>query len=187
MTSAMPPMRIAVYGPESTGKTSLAAALAEHFREPWSSEYVRAYWDGHGGKIVADDLAEIARGQIDNEEAAAAEARRIVFCDTELLTCVLWDDLLFPGACPDWVRQEANRRARRFALYLFCDTDLPFEADPQRCFPDENGRKMCRRLWYDTLAERSLPIALVRGSGPARFSSALAAVQDLMKKSGLHP
>lgn len=177
-----PVLRVAVFGPESTGKTSLAARLAAHFREPWSPEFVREFWDQQRGKIEAADLDRIARGQIEREEAAARLARRVVFCDTELLTCVLWDDLLFPGACPAWVREEAERRARHFALYLFCDTDLPFTPDPQRCFPDEAGRAMCRRRWHDTLTTRGLPVAEVRGSGEARFAVALAAVEAALQK-----
>jgi len=178
-TSAMPVLRIAVFGPESTGKTTLARQLAEHFSEPWSPEFVRGFWDARGGKITAGDLGAIGRGQVEAEEAAAARAGSLVFCDTELLTCVLWDDLLFPGACPAWVRSEADRRARAFALYLFCDTDLPFEPDPQRCFPDEAGRAKGRRIWREALARRGLPVAEIRGAGNARIQAAIAAVSAL--------
>jgi nicotinamide riboside kinase len=171
-----PVRRIAVFGPESTGKTTLARQLAGHFGEPWSPEFVRGFWDLRGGKITAGDLDVIGKGQIEGEEAAAAKARDLLFCDTELLTCVLWDDLLFPGACPGWVRSEADRRARAFALYLFCDTDLPFEPDPQRCFPDEAGRAKGRRIWREALAARGLPVAEIRGVGNDRFTAAVAAV-----------
>ncbi len=170
------PLRIAVYGPESTGKTTLARQLAEHFGEPWAPERVRGFWDEHAGKIAAADLDVIARGQVAGEEAAAARARRVVFCDTELLTNVIWADLLFPGQCPAWVRAEADRRCQAFALYLFCDTDQPFVPDPQRCFPDEAGRAMCRKLWRETLASRGLPCVEIRGDWAQRFQSAVAAV-----------
>src|SRR6185369_6192051 len=102
------------------------------------------------------------------EDAAAARARHVVFCDTELLTCVLWDDLLFPGACPAWVRAEADARARGVALWLFCDTDLPWSPDPQRCFPDAAGREMCRRLFREALETRGLPCVEIRGDWAAR-------------------
>jgi NadR type nicotinamide-nucleotide adenylyltransferase len=179
----MPLQRIAVFGPESTGKTTLARQLAGHFGETWAPEFVRAFWDSRGGQITAVDLDAIARGQIEGEDAAAARAKNLMFCDTELLTCVLWDDLLFPGACPAWVRSEAERRARTYALYLFCETDLPFEPDPQRCFPDEAGRAEGRRLWRETLATRGLPVVEVRGSGEARVSAAMAAVAALLRPS----
>ena len=167
--------RIAVFGPESTGKTTLAQRLAEHFGEPWSQEYVREYWDTHGGKIGPADLDAIGRGQVANEEAAAARAKRVVFCDTDLLTCVLWNDVLFPGACPDWVRREAEIRARRFSLYLFCDTDVSFAPDPQRCFPDEAGRALGRKIWREALAKRGRPCVEIRGDGSVREAAAIAA------------
>lgn len=171
--------RIAVYGPESTGKTTLAQRLAAQFGEPWAPEYVRGFWEEHAGRITAPDLDAIARGQIASEEAAAARARRVVFCDTELLTNVLWADLLFPGQCPDWVRAEADRRCRRFALYLFCDTDLPFSPDPQRCFPDEAGRAMCRQRWRETIVSRGLPCVEIRGDWAQRLATAASAVHAL--------
>lgn len=174
------PIRIAIFGAESTGKTALAAALAAHFGEPWSPEFVREFWDTHGGTITAADLDAIARGQIANEDATAARARRVVFHDTELLTCVLWDDLLFPEKCPPWVRAAAERRARGIALWLLCDTDLPWLPDPQRCFPDAAGRAMCRQLWRTTLEQRALPFAEITATGPERAARAIAAVERLL-------
>lgn len=175
------PLRIAVYGPESTGKTTLAQRLAEHFGEPWAPEHVRGFWDEHEGKIIAADLDAIARGQIAGEEAAAARARRVVFCDTELLTNVIWADLLFAGQCPAWVRAEADRRCQAYALFLFCDTDQPFVPDPQRCFPDAAGRAMCRKLWRETLSSRGLPCVEIRGDWEQRFRAAVAAVEACLR------
>ena len=172
--------RIAIFGTESTGKTTLAQTLAEHFGEPWAAEFVREFWDLRGGKIEAGDLGTIALGQIANEDGAETRARRAVFCDTELLTCVLWDDLLFPGKCPAWVRAEAEQRATRFALYLLCDTDVPFAPDPQRCFPDTAGRAMGRRLWREALESRGLPFVEIRGEWAKREAAAIAAVERML-------
>lgn len=173
------PLRIVLFGPESTGKTTLAEKLAARFAEPWVPEFVREFWDTHNGVITAADLDAIARGQVGGEDAGAARARRAVFCDTELLTCVLWDDLLFPGACPAWVRAEAERRAQSVALWLLCDTDLPWTPDPQRCFPDTAGRALCRQIWRDALTSRGLPFVEINGVWPEREARAVAAVENL--------
>lgn len=170
--------RIAIFGAESTGKSTLAERLAAHFGEPQAPEFVREFWTERAGRIEATDLDAIARGQIAAEEAAVARARRLVFCDTELLTNVLWADLLFPGECPAWVRAEAEQRSRHYALYLLCDTDLPFVPDPQRCFPDPAGRAMCRRLWRETLVTRGLPFVDIRGEAATREAVAVAAIRE---------
>ena len=170
--------RIVLSGTESTGKTQLAQRLAAHFGEPWAAEYAREYWDAHGG-IAAGDLDAIGRGQVANEDAAAARARQVVFCDTDLITCVLWNDLLFPGHCPAWVRAAADERARGVALYLLCDADVPWAPDPQRCFPDEAGRERSRRLWREALVSRGLPVVEIRGGWAERERAAIAAVGGL--------
>lgn len=182
-TKSDAPWRIAVFGTESTGKSALAAALAAHFEEPWAEEYVRQFWDEHDGRIVASDLDAIARGQIANEEAAAARARRVVFCDTELLTNVLWADLLFPGQCPPWVRTQAEQRSRQYALYLLCDTDLPWAPDPQRAFPDPADRARLRAIWREQLEARALPFVAITGQGPEREARAVTAVNRLIGAS----
>jgi nicotinamide riboside kinase len=104
----------------------------------------------------------------------------VVFYDTDLLTCTLWDDVLYPGECPPWVRAEAERRALGVALWLLCDTDVPFVPDPQRSFPDEAGRTVGRRLWRETLEQRGRPFAEIRGSWAERTATAVAAVTRIL-------
>jgi HTH-type transcriptional regulator, transcriptional repressor of NAD biosynthesis genes len=172
--------RVVLFGTESTGKTLLAQALAVHFAAPWAPEFVRDFWDTHGGKITAADLDAIARGQVANEEEVAARASRVVFCDTDLLTCTLWDDLLFPGACPRWAREEAERRAKATALYLLCAADVPFAPDPQRCFADAESREGAASIWKAALVSRRLPFVEIRGNWAKRQKTAIAAVEKIL-------
>lgn len=176
------PRQIAIFGMESTGKTALAQRLAAHFGEPWAEEFVREFWHLRDGRITGEDLGTIALGQIANEDRALAGARRAVFFDTTLLACVVWDDLLFPGDCPPWVRAEAERRARQVDLWLLCDTDLPFEPDPVRCFPDAEGRERGRRLCRDALVSRGLPLVDITGAGVEREARAIAAVEAIFPR-----
>lgn len=176
--------RVVVFGTESTGKSTLAERLAARFDEPWAEEFVREFWEIKDGKITGEDLGTIALGQMANEDHAAAAARRVVFFDTDLITCTLWNEVLFPGACPPWVRAEAEVRARGVALWLLCDTDVPFEPDPQRSFPDAEGRERGRRLWREALEQRGLAFVEIRGSWAERERAAVAAVQKLLDSAG---
>jgi NadR type nicotinamide-nucleotide adenylyltransferase len=179
------PRRIAIFGPESTGKTDLAARLAAHFRAPLVAEYAREFWDRHGA-IALGDIAGIAREQWRREDDAVRQCHLIsdihpgglVICDTEALTTVLWSDLLY-GTCPEEVRRGAETRCRNYALYLLLDTDVPFVPDPQRCFPDPADREKCRRIWRGALDRRGLPFVEIAGDWAAREQAAIAAVEQL--------
>lgn len=173
--------RVVLFGTESTGKSALAEALANHFGGTCAPEYVRSFWDRHDGVILATDLATIARGQIANEETAAASAESLVFCDTDLLMNVRWADDLFPGCCPDWVREAADQRSRGYALYLYCEPDLPWEDDPQRSFSDAATWQDSARRCLAMLEDRGLPFARVSGQGENRFEVAKQAIESMMR------
>jgi nicotinamide riboside kinase len=169
--------RIAIYGPESTGKTLLAGKLAAHFGAPLVAEYAREFWDKHG-VITLGDIPGIAHEQWRREDELAARADRLLICDTEALTTVLWSDLLY-GTCPDDIRRGAEQRCRSYALYLLLDIDVPFAPDPQRCFPDPADREKGMRIWRGALDRRHLPYELIRGDWAQREQRALAAIQKI--------
>lgn len=176
---AMRVRRVAVFGPESTGKTMLAEKLAAHFGEPCVPEYARQFWDEHGG-ITLKDIPRIAHRQAEMEDAAVARAKRVVICDTEALTTVLWSDLLY-GETPALVRMSAELRAPRYDLYLLLNTDVPWVSDPQRIFYDEAGRAKCMALWREALVSRNLCFVEIQGDWPDREAKAIAAVERLLK------
>jgi len=181
-------IRVAVVGTDSTGKSTLAQYLGRHYGAPVALEFVRGFWDAHAGRIVAEDLSEIGRGQMANEDEAEIKARRsrspLLITDTELLTNVLYADLLFPGACPDWEREEAEKRSRRYALYLLCDTDVPFVPDPQRGSDDPMRRAMMRRLFREMVISRGLPFVDICGDWAERERRAVEEIDRLLLEAG---
>jgi len=176
------PLRVAIFGPESTGKTTLAAKLAAHFAAPLVTEYAREFWDTHG-VITLEDIPAIAREQWRREDEAGSPTNRLVICDTEALTTVLWSDLLY-GTCPDDIRRGAEARAKKYALYLLLDIDVPWTSDPQRCFPDEVDRKKCRKIWHGAVERRQLPYGWIRGDWAQREQAAILAVDKIVKAPG---
>jgi nicotinamide riboside kinase len=173
------PLRIAVYGPESTGKTELATKLAAHFGEPLVAEYARERWDQQGA-LTLEDMLPVAREQWRREDEAAARAKRLVICDTDALTTMLWSDVLY-GTSPDELRRGVEKRCKQYALYLLLDIDVPFAPDPQRCFPNPDDREKAMRIWRGALDRRHLPYELIRGTWAEREQAAIVAVEKICR------
>ena len=173
------PLRIAIYGPESTGKTRLAEKLAAHLGEPLVAEYARERWDAQGA-LALEDMWPVAQEQWRREDEAATHARRLIVCDTDALTTMLWSDLLY-GTTPDALRRGAEKRCRGYALYLLLDIDVPFAPDPQRCFPDPEDREKAMRVWRGALERRGLPYVLIQGDWAERERRAIAAVEQALR------
>jgi NadR type nicotinamide-nucleotide adenylyltransferase len=173
-----PIKRIAVFGPESTGKTVLAEKLAVRFNAPLVPEYAREFWDKHG-VITLEDMLPIAREQWRREDEATSRAGDLIICDTDALTTMLWSDLLY-GTCPEELRRGVEQRAKNYALYLLLDIDVPFGPDPQRCFPDPADREKGMRIWRGALERRHLPFELIQGDWAEREQRASAAIERLM-------
>jgi nicotinamide riboside kinase len=178
--------RIAVYGPESTGKTELAAKLAAHFGAPLVAEYARERWDLQG-VLTLEDMLPVAKEQWRREDEAARSVGHrlddkhppLVICDTDALTTMLWSDLLY-GTTPEELRRGAEKRCRNYALYLVLDIDLPFAPDPQRCFPDPADREKAMRVWRGAVERRGLPFVLIQGAGAEREQAAIRAVEQVL-------
>jgi nicotinamide riboside kinase len=177
-------LRIAVYGPESTGKTELAGKLAAHFRAPLVAEYARERWDAQG-VLTLEDMLPVAKEQWRREDEAVAQCHlisdmsKMVICDTDALTTMLWSDLLY-GTTPEELRRGAEKRCKNYALYLLLDIDVPFSPDPQRCFPDPADREKAMRIWRGALDRRGLPYVLISGNWAERERAAIAAVETIL-------
>lgn len=169
-------LRAAIIGPESTGKSILAARLAGHFRTVFVSEYARGLIDLQDNEFTFEDMEIIARGQIASEEALARQANRVLICDTETLTTTIWSEIFF-GRIPAGVLEQANRR--EYDLYLVAEPDSPWVDDPQRYLP--HGREEFLERCLTALESRGRPYVRIGGSWEDRFDQAVRAVEDLIE------
>jgi nicotinamide riboside kinase len=172
------PWGVCLFGPESTGKSTLAALLARHYRTLHVTEYVRGFLDATGSTGTADDVPWIARGQRAAEIATAHQAGDVLICDTNLATIMLWSDVLFGGS-PAWLRDAAL--AQQFDLWLLTDIDVPFEPDRQRCFPGDEERAWLMRECKALLERLGVTPVLLSGSLDARMRAAVDAIDRLRR------
>ncbi len=186
MNSPRRPLTIVVTGSECTGKTTLAAALAERFGASWSREFAREYVDLKQAPLDASDVEPIARGQLAGEEAADRDAadrgRRVVVRDTDLHSTVVYARHYY-GDCPGWVVETAH--ARTGDLYLLLCPDVPWVADGlQRDRSDEEARALIHELFRDTLAAAGARVVEVLGAWPERQARAVVAIEALIASGG---
>ena len=174
--------RVVVAGPESTGKTTLARDLAAHFGTAWAPEFARGYLDGkYAGQTppsppcTAEDIPEIARGQLAAEDEAARRSDRVLLCDTDLYATRFYAETYF-GSCPEWIRETAD--ARRYELHLLLDADVPWVEDAQRDLPH---RRHDMLAWLRAALESAgRPYRVVAGSWGERRRQATAAVAAVL-------
>lgn len=121
-------------GPESSGKTTLAKALAEYYQTVWVPEYARTYLEEFGPDYQQADLWRIAEGQLAVQAHLGKQANGILFVDTELLTIKIWSDYKY-GACDS--RIELALAKQHYDLYVLCKPDFTWQPDPLRENPDK--------------------------------------------------
>ena len=164
------PRRIVLTGSESTGKTTLAEGLANHFGLTWVPEFSRGYAEARGGILTAADVEPIARGQLEAETVALAGQGATVF-DTDLVSTVVYAKHYY-GDVPAWIGRKIHSYPP--SLYLLCHIDLPWISDGIRDRPTD--REATQERFRRALREFGLESLVVRGSGPHRLAQAVEAV-----------
>jgi len=165
--------RIAITGPESTGKSSLAQQLAIHYHDVWVPEYAREYIDQLRRPYQQEDILKIARKQIELEESAAKNANHFLFCDTELMVCKIWSEHKYHH-CDPWISEMISKS--NYHLYLLCDIDLPWEEDPQREHPDL--RRYFFLKYQQELEHHRFNFKIVSGQGKERLKKAIELINQ---------
>ena len=161
--------KIVITGPESTGKTELAAALSIKYNALYIPEYARQYVENLDRKYTYADVEEIARQQIELESEFIKKTTKILFYDTYLIITKVWFDVVFHKH-PDWLDNYIQES--QIDLYLLCNTDLPWIADGIR----ENGGEMRERLfeiYRDELDKYNFQYRIISGNGTDRTDNAI--------------
>ena len=162
---------ICLHGPESVGKSVLAAELAAHFGTVFVPEYGRTYCEQFGTELGNDDLLTIGKTQAAMAETAARRANQLLILDTDPLMTAVWSDLMLGHRDPWFAAFDATAD-----LYLLLDIDLPWVDDGTRIYGDAVTRADFFNRCRDELIARDVDWVLVSGKEKARTTAALAAI-----------
>ncbi len=151
--------KIAIVGPESTGKSTMSIALSKHYGVPWVPEYARYYCAALKQECNLQDEINMFHGQVALEESILATAQTdFIICDTTFLTVKIWSDEFF-GKTPQIVIDALTERPYDF--YLLLDIDLPWQEDPLRDFP--HMREHFMNIWHKELKALNANYVVVNG------------------------
>lgn len=178
----MNPKRIAIVGPESTGKSELCQHLSQHYQSEWVPEFARFYLDRLDRAYEKDDLKAIAEGQLQWEDDKAEYRNEYLFCDTNLIVLKIWSDHKY-GTTDPWIEQQLANRTYDF--YLLNNIDLRWMPDPQREHP--TLRQHFFDLYKEYLESNGLPYAIVSGIEGGRKQCAVEAIDAHFERKNRTP
>ena len=172
--------RVVVFGPESTGKTTLCKDLAAHYKTLWVSEFARDYlqekWDTTQEICTLEDLPTIAQGQMNLENEALKNASKVLFCDTNILVTQIWSETHFDGYCDPKIIAAVNQV--HYDLYLLTEVDIPWEADDLRDRP--NDREGMFEYFKVKLEEQNVAYEYIKGDRENRIKQATTAIDSII-------
>jgi len=189
--------KVVVLGPESTGKSTLCAQLADHFKTGWVKEYAREYLLDNGTDYTFENLLDIAKGQLALEDRTIAgtgvehpppggiinittlpgtNKAQPIFIDTNMYVLKVWCEFVF-DKCHHWILNQLVER--KYDLYLLCDIDLPWVKDQLREYPDLVTRKKLYHHYKDIMVNQTVPWVNISGNYEERLQKAIGAVELL--------
>ncbi len=179
-------IKIVLFGPESTGKTTLARQLAKHYQTVFVPEYMREYlqekWNEHKEVCTYDDLIPITKGQIRLENEYLKKANKILFCDTNPLELKVYSEVYYEGKVPDILNKISVENV--YDLYLLTYIDTPWIADDLRDKPNQREEMFLR--FKESLDTYGLPYIVLKGDKTSRLKEAIKIIDRLIVQKSEH-
>lgn len=170
-------IKIALVGPESTGKTTLCKQLALHYKTEFIPEFARTYFQkANISDYTITEVEEIYKVQLEKEKELEQSNNLFVFCDTALISGKVWCEIVFKNT-PSFI--ELNLSKQHYHLYLLCDIDIAWEADEQR--KNKNNRKEIFEMHLQLLNEMDANFEIVSGLNETRLKNAIQIIDDFLK------
>lgn len=174
-------LRFVIFGPESTGKTTLSEDLSKHFKEPLVPEYMRTYlqqkWDEEKKVCEPEDLIPIAEGQMRLENEKISEAKNLIICDTNLLELKVYAEAYYDDWCPEAILKHALNN--QYDCYFLTYIDVPWVSDDLRDKPHD--REGMFKRFKEELIKHDLPYQTIKGNRQDRLNQAIEKINQLLK------
>lgn len=167
--------RICLFGPESSGKSTLAKELAKHYNTVCVPEYGRVYTEFFGADVDENGIGKIVQGHLASVKAAKKHANKLLIEDTDPVMSAVWSDML-TGKRDKWF-DEFNDHAD---IYLLCDIDIPWVDDGTRYFPKEEDRKRFFSACENELIKRKVNYHIVSGDLNRRMRTSVNIIDLLI-------
>jgi len=175
-------IKIVLFGPESTGKTTLAMHLARYYNSIWVPEYAREYlqnkWNDERKTCEPKDLLPIAIGQMASENTLAQKTNTVLICDTDLLETKVYSETYYSDTCDPILEKWALENS--YDLYFLTYIDTPWEADDLRDKPEE--RAVMFKAFEDALIKYKKPYVVLKGDKQKRLNDAIKLIDEILKK-----
>jgi len=169
--------KIAIVGPESTGKSTMSQQLAKHYNVPWVPEYARYYCAALTSDCTLQDEINMFHGQVALEESVLAMADTdFIICDTTFVTVKIWSDEML-GETPQIVLDAL--KTHPYDFYLLLDIDLPWQEDPLRDFP--HMREHFMEIWHKELKALHAQYEVIGGI-ENRLQNAIKAINNFLQQ-----
>ncbi|WP_422089552.1 AAA family ATPase [Tenacibaculum ovolyticum] len=175
-------IKVVLFGPESTGKTTLSGQLARHYNTVWAPEFAREYlqdkWNNERKICEQQDIIPIAEGQIKLENDLAKKADKVLICDTDLLETKVYSEEYYGGFVDPKLDKAAIENS--YDIYFLTYIDTPWEADDLRDKPGE--RLEMFTAFENTLKKYNRPYILLKGDKETRLKKAVEIIDELLSK-----
>ena len=173
-------VKVVLFGPESTGKTTLSRHLARHYNTVWAPEFAREYlqkkWNNERKTCEKDDLLPIAIGQMKLENKLAKRADKILICDTDLLETKVYSEEFYGGFVDEKLNVAASEN--KYDLYLLTYIDTPWEEDDLRDKPEE--RLEMFNAFEKALKDNNRSYILLKGDKETRLKNAIETIDKII-------
>jgi len=171
-------IRVAITGPEASGKSELTKELANEFNTSYAPEFARSYLKQKNGLYTFEDLDRIASGQLANEKLALIKAKEICFFDTDMLVMYIWSSFRFNKVSPLISQALLNSQ---YDFWFLCKPDLPWEKDVLRESPDQAERDELYEIYYKYLVQNQPnKFSIIEGYGNERIEQALSIIDGIL-------